>query len=240
MKEVLKDQLPSGLNIPIDFQCPLSLELMSDPVIVASGQTYERTCIQKWIDQGNTRCPKTFQTLSHKNLIPNYTVKALIANWCEANHVPPAVPLRLESVVSTQQQPLTSPGISKTEPDFNDESTSHDLDLSSRLADRAKEEPRVLPNNFRKSSGSGEFERVNPTWEHCKSGNLSSELDRSVSRSPRVGFSEEPRSPALPLEKMIFRRRGEERDASLPCIVPDTSGIKGNVQQLVNGLVEDL
>jgi hypothetical protein len=53
MKEVLKDRLPSGLNIPIDFWCPLSLELMSDPVIVASGQTYERTYIQKWIDQGN-------------------------------------------------------------------------------------------------------------------------------------------------------------------------------------------
>jgi hypothetical protein len=76
--------------------------------------------------------------------------------------------------------------------------------------------------------------------EHRKSGKLSSELDRSVSRTPRVGFSEEPGSPALALEKMIFGRRGEERDASLPCIVIDTSGIKGNVQQLVNGLVEDL
>jgi hypothetical protein len=39
---------------------------------------------------------------------------------------------------------------------------------------------------------------------------------------------------------MIFGRRGEERDASLPRIVVDTSGIKGNVQQLVNGLAEDL
>jgi hypothetical protein len=323
MKEVLKDRLPSGLNIPTDFRCPLSLELMSDPVIVASGQTYERAYIQKWIDQGNTRCPKTFQTLSHKNLIPNYTVKALIANWCEANRVPLPVPVRLESVVSTQQQPLTSPGISRAEPDFNDESTTHDVDLSSGLADRAKGQPRVLRSNFRKSSGSGELERVTSSTvgenqgepsqaattagagssgelegnihqtplrsdrdlahsdsgphqqtasgssvtssiddgngattadagallvdithiangEHHKSGNLSSELDRSASRSPRVGFSEEPGSPALPLEKTIFRRRGEERDASLPRIVPDTSRTEGNAQQLVNGLVEDL
>ncbi|XP_022893697.1 U-box domain-containing protein 4-like isoform X2 [Olea europaea var. sylvestris] len=73
--------------IPADFCCPLSLELMTDPVIVASGQTYERAFIRNWIDLGLTVCPKTRQTLAHTNLIPNYTVKALIANWCELNNV---------------------------------------------------------------------------------------------------------------------------------------------------------
>ncbi|CAL0334742.1 unnamed protein product [Lupinus luteus] len=32
----------SPVPVPADFCCPLSLELMTDPVIVASGQTYER------------------------------------------------------------------------------------------------------------------------------------------------------------------------------------------------------
>ncbi|CAK8566050.1 unnamed protein product [Lathyrus sativus] len=73
--------------VPADFCCPLSLELMTDPVIVASGQTYERAFIKNWIDLGLTVCPKTHQSLSHTNLIPNYTVKALIANWCESNNV---------------------------------------------------------------------------------------------------------------------------------------------------------
>ncbi|TXG63835.1 hypothetical protein EZV62_010829 [Acer yangbiense] len=77
----------SGIPIPSYFRCPLSLELMSDPVIVASGQTYERDFIQKWLDQGLTVCPKTRQTLTHENLIPNYTVKAMIANWCEKNNI---------------------------------------------------------------------------------------------------------------------------------------------------------
>ncbi|CAN1245059.1 U-box domain-containing protein 3 [Linum grandiflorum] len=58
---------------------------MLDPVIVASGQTYERSAIRKWLDHGLTVCPKTRQTLSHTNLIPNYTVKAMIANWCQEN-----------------------------------------------------------------------------------------------------------------------------------------------------------
>ncbi|CAL1357043.1 unnamed protein product [Linum trigynum] len=77
----------SGVRIPPYFRCPLSLELMLDPVIVASGQTYERNAIQKWLDHGLAICPKTRQTLSHANLIPNYTVKAMIANWCQENSV---------------------------------------------------------------------------------------------------------------------------------------------------------
>lgn len=76
-----------GIQIPSYFRCPLSLELMLDPVIVASGQTYERAAIQKWLDHGLVRCPKTGHKLSHKNLIPNYTVKALITNWCNENKV---------------------------------------------------------------------------------------------------------------------------------------------------------
>ncbi|KAL3517707.1 hypothetical protein ACH5RR_020296 [Cinchona calisaya] len=76
-----------GFKIPSYFLCPLSLELMLDPVIVASGQTYERTSIQKWLDHGLSICPKTRQKLSHTNLIPNYTVKDLIRSWCEEKKV---------------------------------------------------------------------------------------------------------------------------------------------------------
>ncbi|KAK8717455.1 hypothetical protein V6N13_044724 [Hibiscus sabdariffa] len=82
-----QSETSSPVPIPADFCCPLSLELMTDPVIVASGQTYERAFIKNWIGLGLTVCPKTRQTLSHTNLIPNYTVKALIANWCESNNV---------------------------------------------------------------------------------------------------------------------------------------------------------
>lgn len=77
----------SGVSIPPYFRCPLSLELMVDPVIVASGQTYDRDSIQKWLDNGLVFCPKTRQTLVHTNLIPNYTVKAMISNWCDENKI---------------------------------------------------------------------------------------------------------------------------------------------------------
>ncbi|GMI92144.1 plant U-box 13, ARABIDOPSIS THALIANA PLANT U-BOX 13 [Hibiscus trionum] len=75
--------------IPDDFRCPISLELMKDPVIVSTGQTYERSCIEKWLEQGHGTCPKTQQTLSSRALTPNYVLRSLIAQWCEANGIEP-------------------------------------------------------------------------------------------------------------------------------------------------------
>nr|XP_023907556.1 U-box domain-containing protein 3 [Quercus suber]XP_023907557.1 U-box domain-containing protein 3 [Quercus suber] len=89
MVKIQRFEARSGVSIPSYFRCPLSSELMLDPVIVASGQTYERSSIQKWLDHGLTICPKTRQTLTHTNLIPNYTVKAMISNWCEENNIKP-------------------------------------------------------------------------------------------------------------------------------------------------------
>ncbi|KAM3205966.1 hypothetical protein ACQJBY_061574 [Aegilops geniculata] len=73
--------------IPDEFRCPISLELMQDPVIVSSGQTYERSCIQKWLDSGHKTCPKTQLALTHTSLTPNFVLKSLIAQWCEANGI---------------------------------------------------------------------------------------------------------------------------------------------------------
>lgn len=87
MVSLEKYRAVNGVRIPSHYLCPLSLELMSDPVIISSGQTFERAVIQKWLDKGLERCPKTGNKLSHKNLIPNHTVKALITNWCNENNV---------------------------------------------------------------------------------------------------------------------------------------------------------
>ncbi|KAG9444586.1 hypothetical protein H6P81_015926 [Aristolochia fimbriata] len=75
--------------IPDDFRCPISLELMKDPVIVSTGQTYERSCIEKWLEAGHGTCPKTQQTLTSTALTPNYVLRSLIAQWCEANGIEP-------------------------------------------------------------------------------------------------------------------------------------------------------
>ncbi|KAL1186464.1 hypothetical protein V6Z11_A01G179600 [Gossypium hirsutum] len=73
---------------PEELRCPISLQLMYEPVVIASGQTYERICIEKWFSDGHDTCPKTQQKLPHLSLTPNYCVKGLIASWCEQNEVP--------------------------------------------------------------------------------------------------------------------------------------------------------
>ncbi|VAH82655.1 unnamed protein product [Triticum turgidum subsp. durum] len=73
---------------PEELRCPISLQLMYDPVIVSSGQTYERVCIEKWFNDGHSTCPKTQQQLAHLSLTPNYCVKAMISSWCEQNDFP--------------------------------------------------------------------------------------------------------------------------------------------------------
>ncbi|CAN7060966.1 hypothetical protein IGI04_016270 [Brassica rapa subsp. trilocularis] len=76
-------------NVPEDFRCPISHKLMSDPVIVSSGQTYDRECIKKWLDDGNSTCPKTQVKLTIDIVTPNYALRSLIAQWCESNGIEP-------------------------------------------------------------------------------------------------------------------------------------------------------
>ncbi|KAK8668066.1 hypothetical protein V6N13_105534 [Hibiscus sabdariffa] len=78
---------PDAIVIPVDYLCPISLELMRDPVIVATGQTYERSYIQRWIDCGNATCPKTQQKLENLTLTPNYVLRSLINQWCTRHNI---------------------------------------------------------------------------------------------------------------------------------------------------------
>lgn len=78
----------SDLGLPADFRCPISLDLMQDPVVVATGHTYDRAAITLWIESGHNTCPKTGQTLAHTDLIPNLPLKNLIAMWCRQMRIP--------------------------------------------------------------------------------------------------------------------------------------------------------
>lgn len=97
-----------GCSIPDDFRCPISLDLMRDPVLVSTGQTYDRFSITRWIDEGHSTCPKSGQALLHNNLIPNYALRNLIQHWCESHGVPFDKPEKstrnasLESVATTR------------------------------------------------------------------------------------------------------------------------------------------
>ncbi|KAJ8562965.1 hypothetical protein K7X08_031417 [Anisodus acutangulus] len=86
-KNLAESKKPNSAIIPEEYLCPISLELLRDPVIVATGQTYERSFIQRWIDGGNTRCPKTQQIVEDLTLTPNIALRSLISDWCTRNNI---------------------------------------------------------------------------------------------------------------------------------------------------------
>ncbi|KDP24273.1 hypothetical protein JCGZ_26626 [Jatropha curcas] len=73
----------TNYTLPEEFKCPISRRLMFDPVVISSGQTFERVFIQNWFDEGNEICPRTKVKLAHLSFTPNTAMKELISKWCE-------------------------------------------------------------------------------------------------------------------------------------------------------------
>lgn len=57
--------------------CPLTKEIMREPVIAADGYTYERHAIDAWLQHHNVS-PVTGKHLTHKLLVDNTVIKSLI------------------------------------------------------------------------------------------------------------------------------------------------------------------
>lgn len=67
--------------VPSKFICPLTLDIMKDPLMSRHGQNYERKAIMEWIHQGNDTCPMTRQPLKLSGLITNHQLKQQIEQW---------------------------------------------------------------------------------------------------------------------------------------------------------------
>lgn len=91
---------------PDDFKCPISLEIMSDPVILSSGHTFDRSSIQRWLDSGHRTCPITKLPLSEPpSLIPNHALRSLISHFTLVSLPKPHSYPQPQTLIST----LTSP-----------------------------------------------------------------------------------------------------------------------------------
>lgn len=74
------------LVLPLQsFICPITQDVMRDPVQIASGQTYERKAIERWFADGHTRCP-TGVELANTNMKSNIALKQSIAEWKDRNN----------------------------------------------------------------------------------------------------------------------------------------------------------
>lgn len=76
------------IEVPTYFICPISLQIMKDPVTTITGITYDRHSIEQWLitDRKNS-CPVTQEPLprDYDFITPNHTLRRLIQSWCTEN-----------------------------------------------------------------------------------------------------------------------------------------------------------
>lgn len=66
------------------FCCPITKEVMKDPVETPSGHTFERSAIEKWLAEKEF-CPLTSTPLDTSMLRPNKTLRQSIEEWRDRN-----------------------------------------------------------------------------------------------------------------------------------------------------------
>ncbi|XP_014510831.1 U-box domain-containing protein 9-like [Vigna radiata var. radiata] len=69
--------------VPPHFRCPLSGHLMTDPVILATGQTFDRPLIQRWLNDILRLYPESHVVLNRCLLSPNVLLQGMISEWCK-------------------------------------------------------------------------------------------------------------------------------------------------------------
>ena len=71
-------------DVPHELMCPITHELMWDPVIAVDGQTYEREAIERVFEGGEKdRSPVTGVLLSSRLLIPNVAIRSQCRDYAD-------------------------------------------------------------------------------------------------------------------------------------------------------------
>jgi len=87
--EDVESALREEKTVPQDFFCPISLEIMQDPVIVVeTGQTYERSEIEDWWSKRPVKVdPMTNLKLKDPKLVPNIALRNAIEEYMKIHKV---------------------------------------------------------------------------------------------------------------------------------------------------------
>ena len=80
-------QASEAAEVPDDYVCPITAEIMTDPVSTMDGFTYEREAISAWLRTSDTS-PSTGAKLESKMVIPNLSLRSMIRSFVEARAAP--------------------------------------------------------------------------------------------------------------------------------------------------------
>ncbi|KAJ6364055.1 hypothetical protein OIU76_029069 [Salix suchowensis] len=157
---------------------------MSDPVILSSGHTFERSSIQRWLDSGHRTCPITKLPLpEYPRLIPNYALRSLISSFTIPKSQPDPDPYWNPNLSKKYQtQFLISALVS---PSSNLESSLHSLSQLTRLT---KLDPGIRRQITESGAVSAVLDCVDSTESEIQEKALALLLNLSLDDDNKVGL----------------------------------------------------
>jgi hypothetical protein len=90
---------------PDEYLCPITLSIMTDPVIGSDGRTYERSAITQWL-RSHPHSPLTREPMTLSSLKPNYALKSAIERYQKGNKPPPK---KIKKIVPPPPPPQPPP-----------------------------------------------------------------------------------------------------------------------------------
>lgn len=79
--EIQKETLRTKSLEPVtqeNYECPICLNLLKDPVLTKCGHRYCKSCLDQWREKNNTKCPLDDLDLSLEDIFPdNYTKREI-------------------------------------------------------------------------------------------------------------------------------------------------------------------
>ena len=73
------------LDVPDFLKCAITDELMTEPVLIESGHTYEKEMILKHFDMSGAFDPITRQEVNRSIMVPNHTLKKASLDFLAKN-----------------------------------------------------------------------------------------------------------------------------------------------------------
>ncbi|CAG0919058.1 unnamed protein product [Notodromas monacha] len=80
LRRTLKTSENNLVKCPVEFCCPITHNLMIDPVVARDGYTYEKSAILEWFSKSH-KSPLTNQIMESLALVPNLTLKAVMNRY---------------------------------------------------------------------------------------------------------------------------------------------------------------
>ena len=84
--EVKKQVKKEENEFPMELKCPITQEVMKDPVVAMDGHSYERKAIEEWFERGVISSPLTGSLLNSNTIVENHSLRQVIEKLRE--HVP--------------------------------------------------------------------------------------------------------------------------------------------------------